>query len=93
MGGGTGGSEEIYRLLQTVAGARIVVLVRQESGAEHSVSLRSDGRADVGEVARRLGGGGHVAAAGCTLFGDLAEIRDRILAELGEVTDAGIDEV
>jgi phosphoesterase RecJ-like protein len=84
---GSGGSEEVYRLLQTVAGVRIVVLVRQESGAEHSVSLRSDGLTDVGIVARTLGGGGHPAAAGCTLVGDPESIRRRILTELGPLMD------
>jgi phosphoesterase RecJ-like protein len=77
-----GGSDEIYRLLQTVAGVEIVVLIRQESGTEHSVGLRSTSAKDVGEVARRLGGGGHAPAAGCTLHGELEDIRRRVLAEL-----------
>jgi len=76
---GGGGSDELYRLLQTVSGVRIVVFIRQESGGEFSVGLRSTGGIDVGSVARLLGGGGHAPAAGCTLEGSLEQVRRLVL--------------
>jgi len=81
-GAAQGSSEELYRLLQTVSGVELIVLLREESGPACSVSLRSSSEADVGSVARRLGGGGHARAAGCTLQGTLAEVRRRVLDEL-----------
>jgi phosphoesterase RecJ-like protein len=47
------------------------------------VSLRSAGDADVSRVAVSLGGGGHRAAAGATLYLDLKTARERVLTEAG----------
>jgi phosphoesterase RecJ-like protein len=86
-GDAEGGSDEIYRLLQTVDGAEIVVLIRQEAGTEHSVGLRSAGPIDVGAVATLLGGGGHAPAAGCTVHGPLEDVRRRVLEALAPLLD------
>jgi phosphoesterase RecJ-like protein len=45
------------------------------------LSLRSRGRADVSRIAVALGGGGHRAAAGATVEGDVDEARALVLAE------------
>lgn len=68
--GDTGrGDDELYTLLQTVAGAEALLVVREEQPGECSVSLRSTTAVDVGTCARTLGGGGHPQAAGCTFHG------------------------
>jgi phosphoesterase RecJ-like protein len=46
------------------------------------LSLRSKGLVDVAAIAERLGGGGHENAAGCTVEGTLADVRDEILTQL-----------
>jgi phosphoesterase RecJ-like protein len=51
-------------------------------GDKTKVCLRSDGKLNVGEVASQYGGGGHAAAAGCTLSCTPAEARGRILSRL-----------
>ncbi len=43
------------------------------------VSFRSKGRVDVDQVARSFGGGGHIAASGCTVQGSMPEVRARVL--------------
>lgn len=48
------------------------------------VSMRSRGAVDVGEVALRFGGGGHLNAAGCTLPGPMPEAQKRLLRALLE---------
>ena len=45
---------------------------------QYKVSLRSKKYADVNKIAGTFGGGGHVRAAGCMLFGDLEEVVDKI---------------
>ncbi len=45
---------------------------------QYKISLRSKNYADVNQIAGRYGGGGHVRAAGCMLFGDLEDILDRL---------------
>ena len=76
------GSDEVYRALQTVADAEVIVFLRQEAQRRFSVGLRSAGRVDVGSLAQAMGGGGHPQAAGCTLTGTLSEVRRAVLAAL-----------
>ena len=63
-----------------------VCLLETKKG-QYKASLRSK-RANVNEVARVFGGGGHVLASGCMLFGELEEVLDRlryaVLQHLGD---------
>ena len=45
---------------------------------QYKISLRSKNYADVNRLAGCYGGGGHVRAAGCMLFGDLEDVLDRL---------------
>ena len=45
---------------------------------QYKISLRSKTYADVNKIAGCYGGGGHVRAAGCMLFGDVEDILDRL---------------
>ena len=45
---------------------------------QYKISLRSKEYADVNKVAATYGGGGHVRAAGCMLFGELEEVLDKL---------------
>ena len=47
------------------------------------VSMRSKG-VDVSKVAAKLGGGGHIRAAGCTLKMTLAEAEKILIEEIGK---------
>jgi phosphoesterase RecJ-like protein len=82
------GSDEVYRALQSVAGAEVIVFLRQEAPRRISVGFRSGAGVDVGRLAKSLGGGGHAQAAGCTLAGSLSEVRRAVLAELGSLLAA-----
>ena len=74
------GDEELYSLLQTVAGSDVLVFGREEDNRECSFSLRSNESFDVGTVARSFGGGGHRQAAGFTFKGTIPEGRDEVLS-------------
>jgi phosphoesterase RecJ-like protein len=63
---------------RSIAGVEVAVQVLQQ-GDVCRVSLRSKGRVNVGELAQRLGGGGHHNAAGCTMDGSPAEVQQRLL--------------
>lgn len=76
------GDDELYTLLQTVAGAEALVVVRDEKPGECSVSLRSTTAVDVGSVAHALGGGGHGQAAGFTFHGTVEQAKQVALAHL-----------
>lgn len=86
------GADELYRLLQNVRGAQVIAFLREESPEECSVGLRSTGVLDVGAVAQNLGGGGHRAAAGFSLAGDLEAVKARVLEALNPLfpSEAGV---
>ena len=52
-------------------------LIEMKKG-QYKISLRSKLYADVNRIAGEYGGGGHVRAAGCMLFGDLEEVLDKL---------------
>jgi len=45
---------------------------------QYKISLRTKRYADANKIAGTFGGGGHVRAAGCMLFGDLEDVIDRL---------------
>jgi phosphoesterase RecJ-like protein len=83
------GSDEVYRVLSSVAGAEVLVFLRQEAPRRFSVGLRSLSRVDVGKLAQAMGGGGHARAAGCTLSGTLGKVRRKVLAALQPMLAGG----
>jgi bifunctional oligoribonuclease and PAP phosphatase NrnA len=59
----------------TVKDLLAVVFFKQSEGSEYRVSLRSKSTIDVGAVAKQFGGGGHKNAAGCTVVGDVDDLK------------------
>ena len=46
------------------------------------MSLRSSGDVDVSKIASHFGGGGHIKAAGYSIFGDVEEYIELLIAEI-----------
>ena len=87
-GAGELDSKEAIDTLRTVAGVDVVAHLR-EVPAGTKGSLRSE-TVDVGEIARRFGGGGHRLAAGYTRPGMRPEeAREELLGILADVVDLG----
>jgi phosphoesterase RecJ-like protein len=82
----TGAAEEdcegIVNFALCVAGVEAAIFLREMPDGSIRIGLRGKGRVDVAELAGRLGGGGHVSAAGCTLRGPLESALEEILALL-----------
>jgi phosphoesterase RecJ-like protein len=72
----------------TVKDIQAVAFFKEIAPDSFRVSLRSKGTVDVNRVANAFGGGGHKNAAGCTLDGPYADVRERLLAELKQVLKA-----
>jgi phosphoesterase RecJ-like protein len=75
-------TDGLVDLPRTIAGVEVVALFSEVEAGKVKVSLRSTGRVAIDQVCSRLGGGGHVHAAGVLLRGNRAEARARILPEL-----------
>ena len=84
----TGASKEdlegIVEYARRIRGIRVALLFRELHDGTTKVSLRSTGDADVASVARRLGGGGHVKAAGAVVPENLEAAEARVLHEIRE---------
>lgn len=64
-------TEEITDVVRQIAGPEVSVILRQNADDSIRGSIRSKGDHDVQAIAIKLGGGGHKAASGFTLHGDL----------------------
>jgi phosphoesterase RecJ-like protein len=72
--------DELVNYPRSIRSVEVAFCLREASDRKSvRVSFRSKGRVDVDRIARRLGGGGHPAASGCTVQGTLAEARSMVL--------------
>ncbi len=56
----------------------VAASVMEVKRGQYKISLRSKSYADVNKIAGVYGGGGHIRAAGCMLFGDVEEVLDKL---------------
>jgi len=75
-------TEGLVDLPRAIEGVEAVALFSEVDPGRVKVSLRSTGRVSVHGVCSRLGGGGHMHAAGVQLRGTREQARARILPEL-----------
>lgn len=61
-----------------VDGVEVAASIMEVKYRQYKISLRSKEYADVNKIAGTFGGGGHVRAAGCMLFGELEEVIDKL---------------
>jgi phosphoesterase RecJ-like protein len=62
-------TEDITTLARSIKNVEIVLFFKEMDDGAFRVSLRSKGRANAARVAERFGGGGHIHAAGFTVYG------------------------
>jgi len=70
-------TEGLVDFALTVDGVEVSVCLLEMKRGQYKASFRSRS-VDVNDVAAVFGGGGHVLASGCMLFGDLEEVVDRV---------------
>ena len=62
----------------SVDGVEVAASIMENKTGQYKVSLRSKGKVNVSSLAATFGGGGHVLASGCMLFGSLEEVLDKL---------------
>ncbi len=72
---------------RSIRGVEVALFFRQVGPTTYKVGFRSKGAADVGALARELGGGGHHNAAGAQVEGTLDEVRKTVFSRLKIPTD------
>lgn len=81
--------EGIVEYARRLRGVEVAVLLRELPEGKTKLSFRTSGRADVAAVARELGGGGHVKAAGAMVDAPLDEAEARMLDVLRDALGGG----
>lgn len=78
--------EDISSFIGLLEGADNAVTVRQLKPEECKISLRTDGKTlNASDVCAHFGGGGHAAAAGCTIQGTPAQAKQAMMEAIRKV--------
>ncbi|MEG0779447.1 MAG: DHH family phosphoesterase [Oscillospiraceae bacterium] len=88
VGASEGDAEDLSSLGGLVAGNDCAITLRQLTPNSCKISLRTGNRVNATAVCRLLGGGGHKAAAGCTVDGSMDEAKHQILAAVAKTCGA-----
>ncbi|MDD5945450.1 MAG: bifunctional oligoribonuclease/PAP phosphatase NrnA [Clostridia bacterium] len=81
-GGNSKDADAIVSYLKNTDGVDAAVFFYEKKKGEIKASMRSNERVNVSEIAVKFGGGGHVRASGCTLFGTFEEVMPKVVEEL-----------
>ena len=78
-------AEDIAAFLGQIEGVRASVTIRELEDGRCKLSVRTDQSLNATRVCALLGGGGHAAAAGCTIPGTVEEAERAILSAIRQV--------
>jgi len=70
---------DLINVLSSIKDASIAIIFVEQSSSKVKVSWRAQPGLDVARLAMQFGGGGHAAAAGAELEGDIEEVMSRVL--------------
>lgn len=73
-------TEGLTDYTRMVQGVEIGILLKEKDRNEVKISLRSNEYADVSNVAKLFGGGGHYRASGCVISAAIAQAKEQIVA-------------
>lgn len=77
-----GDHEGIVEVGRDIEGVEVSIFVRPIKGKGFKVSLRSNNKVDVDEIALLFGGGGHPKAAGFYINGDIESVKKKVIDEV-----------
>lgn len=80
-----GDHEGLVDLGRDIMGVEVSIFMREDDG--YKISLRSNGKIDVREIAEVFDGGGHMMAAGLKINKPLEEVKQDIINETIKVVD------
>ena len=87
-GADEGDLDGLSAIPRQIEGVLVGVTMRECKIGGYKVSLRTQPQVNAAKICAEFGGGGHAAAAGCTLEEDFEPARERLLAAIGKVLEA-----
>ena len=82
--------DRLSNLPRQIEGVLVGVTMRELKDGNFKASVRTHGDIDASAICKRLGGGGHMGAAGCTLYGTRQQAINSLLKEIQAELDAFI---
>ena len=79
--------EGLAPLPRQIEGVWVGVTLRQKADGAFKVSVRTGTHADASAICVKLGGGGHVGAAGCAMAGPAEDAIARILSVVADTVE------
>ncbi len=81
-------TDRLANLPRQIEGVLVGVSMRELKDGSFKASVRTHGDISAAEICKRLGGGGHVGAAGCTLYGTKQQAINSLIKEIQAEIDA-----
>lgn len=81
-------TDRLANLPRQIEGVLVGVTMRELKDGSFKASVRTHGDIDASAICKRLGGGGHMGAAGCTLYGSKQQAVNSLLKEVQAEIDA-----
>ncbi len=72
--------EGLASIPRQIEGVLIGITMREKEGGVFKISVRTNGNVNAADFCSNFGGGGHSAAAGCSIEGSLDEVRTMLVA-------------
>ncbi len=72
----------ISSLPRQIEGVEAGITLREIKSGEYKISFRTSDRFNAAAIAEKFGGGGHSAAAGCSISGNESDVVDTLLKEV-----------
>lgn len=79
LGAGDDEMEGLASIPRQIEGVKMGITMREKEGGVFKVSVRTNDGIDASAFCGRFGGGGHPAASGCTIEGDLASVKRKLI--------------
>lgn len=77
-------SRDVIDMLMNIESLEAAVLFREDAPNHYKMSLRSKGKLEILSIAEKLGGGGHMYAAGAFVRGELLPFKQSILSAISK---------
>lgn len=80
----------IAAITKQIEGVKAAITMREKEDGEFHISVRSSDGVSAAAICRVFGGGGHDAAAGCSIYKPLEEAKADIIAECVKAVEASL---
>lgn len=74
--------EGIAGIMLQIENVKVGITMKEKEGGFFKVSMRSPNEINVSQICKSFGGGGHINAAGCKVYGTADEVKKKLVDEV-----------